>query len=121
METPIQQCKRLLLALEDLVVQESLLITEGAYDEVVRVIERAAPLVARVVDLAPAADGAARQQAVALIAQRTRNQERLAVQLARTKEDLRETQLSWNRVALIAPAYRGAHAGNISGRLFAQG
>jgi hypothetical protein len=108
METPVQQCLRLLAALEDLVAQESHLIGAENYEEVIRVQERAAPIVERLVALAPAADAGALRQASGLIERRRQNQELMARHVERTAAELDEAREARSRLTHFAPAYRVA-------------
>jgi hypothetical protein len=106
MEMPAQQCTRLLAALEDLLAQESLLIGMEDYAAVRAVQQRVAPLIERLVELAPAADASARQRATVVIALRNQNLAQIALQLNRVREELEQTREARSRLTYLAPVYR---------------
>lgn len=108
METPVQQCHRLLSALEELASQEAAMICAEDYAGIGRGQKRAAPLVARLVSLALESDLPVRQRVLALVARRNANQEKIDAHVARTQAELQRTQLARGRVFQMAPAYRGA-------------
>jgi hypothetical protein len=108
METPAQQCTRLLAALKDLLAEESVLIGAQDYAAVTRIQERAAPLVERLAALAPAADIEARASAISVMALRNQNLERMAAQIAAVEGALEQTREARSRLTQVAPAYRSS-------------
>ncbi|HVS51297.1 MAG TPA: hypothetical protein VHD62_02985 [Opitutaceae bacterium] len=106
METPAQMCARLIAALEDLAGQEAAALDARDFRGAVTVQDRAAPLVELLCAHADdVADEALRARIAALIERRNRTGEWLAEQIARVREQLRETQVAQRRVAQVAPAY----------------
>ncbi|MEO7414865.1 MAG: hypothetical protein ABIZ81_16085 [Opitutaceae bacterium] len=121
METPDQQFGRVLLALEDLVAQETLLLKTQDLAPLRSLQARIAPLVTFLVDHASAADGPLRQRVSALIAQRGNSEQWLAEQFERVKEELQKIQESRQRVARVAPAYGYRADASAIGHLSARG
>jgi hypothetical protein len=120
METPAQMCVRLLAALEDLSTQEAACLDARDFSAVVRLQERAAPLVTHLAEHGPAvADAALRTRIAALLTRRAQCGEWLAEQIAQTKEKLREIEAAQRRVSRFAPAYGQGMA--VSQRLCAVG
>lgn len=107
METPAQMHARLIAALEDLAGQEAAALAARDFRLAVAVQDRAAPLVELLGAHADeVADETLRKRVAALIERRNRNGEWLAEQIARVREQLRETEAARRRVAQVAPAYR---------------
>jgi|HubBroStandDraft_5_1064220.scaffolds.fasta_scaffold279377_2 hypothetical protein len=120
METQAQAIERLLTALEKLVEQESLQVTQGDHGAVLRTQQRATPIVERLVELgARVVDPSAHNRVVALLEKRQRSQQLLAVQMARVREELARTRASQNRLASIAPVYVGQARRRLTRRLCA--
>ena len=111
MEPPLETAQRLLTALEELVMQETLLIRTMDFVEAVEVQERAAPVVARLCALAEvAAVGALRPRVAELLERRSQNYHFLDTQLQRLQGELNRVTTARGRLRNVAPAYRGAPA-----------
>ena len=113
MESPAETAARLITALEDLVGQETMLLRTMDFVEAVAVQERAAPVVARLCELA--ADPAVRtlQPRVAQLARRReQNYHFLDAQLARMHEELRRIDEARGRLRQVAPAYGQSQPGS---------
>ena len=108
MESPAQTCARLLVALEELVAQEAGRLEARDFAAVVRIQERAAPLIEHLaVHGREISDEAFRARVRAVLARRQRTGEWLGAQLARVREELRQTVIAQRRMAQMAPAYAG--------------
>jgi len=117
METPIQTALRLLSALEDLAAQESACFRNLDLVEAVQATERAAPLVARLVELATDPSVIAlRPRGAALVEQRMQGAALLDSHLARLQSEMRRVDEARARLAKIAPVY-GTSAVRIHTRL----
>jgi hypothetical protein len=106
METPAQMCTRLLTALEDLAAQEAATLQARDFATAIAIQDRAAPLV----ELLAAHreelnDPTLRARVAELFARRSRTGEWLAEQMARVREELRQTDVARRRVAQVAPVY----------------
>ena len=112
METPIETARRLLAALEELVMQETLLIRTMDFVEAVDVRERAAPLVARLCALAedPVVT-ALRPHVAGLLDRSSQNYHFLDTQLKRLQVELDRVNAARGRLRKVAPAYRGGASG----------
>jgi hypothetical protein len=108
METPLQAAQRLLTALDELVMQETMLIRTMDFVEAVEVRERATPLVARLCTLAedPAVQEL-RPRATALLNRCSQNYHFLDIQLQRLQGELDRISSARGRLRKVAPAYRG--------------
>jgi len=108
MESPLANARRLLTALEELVMQETLLIRTMDFVEAVEVRERAAPLVARLCTLAEdAAVLALLPRVNDLLDRCSQNHHFLDTQLQRLQVELDRVGAARNRLRKLAPAYRG--------------
>lgn len=121
MEAPRRQFQRVLLALEDLVAQEALLLGAQDFAAVPALQARAAPLVDWLVAEAPAADASLRRQVTELVERRARSAELLSRQIARVREELGAMQTSRQRLAQVMPAYRQPADVPATGQLCARG
>ena len=108
MAAPRETAQRLLTALEELVMQESLLIRTMDFVEAVEVRERAAPLVAQLCALAEDPLVTALQPRVAGLLDRcSQNHHFLDTQLQRLQVELDRVTAARNRLRQMAPVYRG--------------
>ena len=109
METPLETARRLLTALDELVMQETMLIRTMDFVEAVEVRERATPLVSRLCALAE--DPAVQQlrpHVAALLERSSQNFHFLDSQLQRLQGELDRISSARGRLRKVAPAYRGA-------------
>ncbi len=107
-----QTIDRLLSALEDLVKGERSALLARDYGNAVALQERADPVVARLVELAPGASVEARSRAHALVARREEHGRWLQEALAEARSELDRMAEGRRVVARIAPVYgRAAVAG----------
>jgi len=108
MESPLTTAQRLLTALEELVMQETVLIRTMDFVEAVEVRERAAPLVTRLCALA---EDPAVQTLVPrvgdLLDRCSQNHHFLDTQLQRLQVELDRVGAARNRLRKLAPVYRG--------------
>ncbi len=115
METPVQAAVRLLSALEDMAAQESANLRNLDLVEAVQVLERAAPLVQRLAELADDPTVAPlRDRVQALVLQRQQSAALIDAHLARLQSELRRVDEARRRLGQVAPAYaqlsRGSQA-----------
>jgi len=111
MQGPFETAQRLLAALEELVMQETLLIRTMDFVEAVEVRERAAPLVSRLCALAEDASVTALRPRVAgLLDRSSQNHHFLDTQLQRLQGELERVSSARGRLRKVAPAYRGGMA-----------
>ncbi len=109
MATPLETATRLLTALEELVMEETLLIRTMDFVEAVDVQERSAPLVEKLCALA--ADPAVatlRGRVAGLIDRCNQNYHFLDSQLNRLQSELDRVATARRRLRSVAPAYREA-------------
>lgn len=108
METPAQTALRLLAALEEFAAQEGNLLRTLDVVEAVGIQERAAPLVQALGDLSRHPEVMALRPRVAeLLARREQNRHFLDAQLERLQSELRRVDEARQRLASLAPVYRG--------------
>jgi len=115
MATPLATAERLLTALEELVMQETLLIRTMDFVEAVDVRERSAPLVAELCALAE--DPAVRQlrpRVDGLLDRCSQNHHFLDGQLLRLQGELDRVTTARGRLRGVAPAYRSGGVVNES-------
>ncbi|MFI5336188.1 MAG: hypothetical protein ACHQ5A_05370 [Opitutales bacterium] len=106
METPVQTALRLLDALEDLAAQETANLRNLDFVEAVQVLERSAPLVNRLAELAADPEVLAlRPRIAALLDQRQQSASLLDAHLARVQSEMRRVDEARARLAKIAPVY----------------
>ncbi len=105
MESPAQTCARLLAALEDLVTEEAGLLAAEQVADMVALQERMAPLVERLVTLAPVADGVLRARVRALVERRAYIGADLAARIAHLRAELDRMAETRHTVQRIAPVY----------------
>jgi len=106
METPLQTATRLLVALEDLAGQETLLIRTMDFVEAVTVQERSAPLVDKLCSLATDPDVMGlRPRVNGLLDRCEQNHHFLDTQLARLQGELARINEARGRLRRVAPAY----------------
>ena len=117
METPFQAASRLLAALEEMAAEEAANLRNLDLVEAVQVIERAAPLVARLVELAdePEVDRL-RPRIEVLLRQRRQSAALIDAHLARLQAEMRRVDEARARLTKVAPAY-GIHAARMQARL----
>jgi hypothetical protein len=106
METPLKTAQRLLVALEDLVSQESVLLRSTNYLEAVTIQERAGPLVHELARLADQPGVAALKPRVdALMEIRMESWHYIDANLNRMQQELARIKEARVRLARIAPVY----------------
>jgi hypothetical protein len=117
METPYQAACRLLVALEQLAGEESANLRNLDLVEAVQAIERAAPLVERLVELAddPTVQ-ALRPQIEILLRQRQQSAGLIDAHLARLQSEMRRVDEARARLTKVVPAY-GSSLGRMQTRL----
>lgn len=106
METPLETAQRLFAALDELVMQETLLIRTMDFIEAVEVQERAAPVVEQLCALAQ--HGSVRPlwpQLAVLLDRRSQNYHFLDTQLKRLQGELDRVTTARGRLRKVAPAY----------------
>jgi hypothetical protein len=111
METPLETATRLLAALEELVMQETLLIRTMEFVEAVEVQERAGPLVEKLCSLV--VDPTViqlRPRAAELLERCNQNYHFLDTQMIRLQGELDRVTEARNRLRRVAPVYRTAGA-----------
>lgn len=120
MATPFATATRLLAALDELVKEESILLRMQDFTEVVAIRERAAPLVARLCELATefSADSVFRLRLEDLLHRGDQNLRLLESELARQHEELLRVGEAHGRLRRLAPAYRSARHGLAHGSSF---
>lgn len=115
METYLETATRLLTALEDLVVQETVLIRTMDFVEAVEVRERAAPIVEKLCALAADLPGpdtrdpfalAFRERLADLLDRGSQNYHFLEAQLQRLQSELDRVTEARGRLKHLAPAYQ---------------
>ena len=121
METPDRQFERLLIAIEDLIAQEELLLQAEDFDAVPPLQARAAPIIERLVALAGSVNPQLRQRVTALVARRARSEALLTRQMAQIREELSALQTSRQRIAQMMPVYRQPLGEAAAGQLCARG
>jgi len=108
METPLQTASRLLVALEDLTAQESVLLRTLDFVDAVAVQERAAPLVDQLSALAIHPEvSSLRAKVLGLVDRRLQSRHFLDAQLGRLQSELRRIDEARTRLSRVAPAYVG--------------
>lgn len=106
METPLQTATRLLVALEDLTAQESVLLRTLDFVDAVAIQERAAPLVDQLAVLATNPEVTTlRAKVKALVERRLQSRHFLDAQLGRLQSELRRIDEARSRLSRVAPAY----------------
>ena len=100
-----QTLDRLLVALEDLVAGERSALLAGDHPMVVALQERADPVVARLVELAPVASAQARERVRALLERREEHGRWLQESMAKARAELARMTEGQRVVARIAPVY----------------
>ncbi len=106
METPLQTATRLLMALEDLTAQESILLRTLDYVDAVALQERAAPLVDQLSALAIHPEVAQlKGKVMSLVDRRQQSRHFLDAQLGRLQSELRRIDEARTRLSRVAPAY----------------
>jgi hypothetical protein len=106
MESPAQTCARLLSTLEDLVTEEAGLLAAEQVAEMVALQARMAPLVDRLVVLAPSADSALRGRVRALMERRAYTGAELSARIAHLRGELDRMAEARHTVHRLAPVYR---------------
>lgn len=107
MESPGEAATRLLTALEELVMQETLLIRTMDFIEAVEIQERAAPLVEKLCALAVDPAVSVLQGRVAGLLERLgQNHHFLDGQLTRLQVELDRVAAARSRLRRVAPVYR---------------
>lgn len=118
METPVETATRLLVALDDLALQEGALLRSLDVVEAVQVAERAAPLVEKLCALSndPGLTQL-RPRIMDLVQQRRCNATLLDAHLARLQSELRRIDEARTRLARVAPVYGSESGASASSRL----
>ena len=110
MSTPPDSCARILVALEELVRQENVLLQAGEVAAVVEIQSRTEPLVAFLATQEGQLEADARARIIALHAMRTQSLASLSAQMARNRTELRAISGRQRVIAQVAPAYGVASA-----------
>ncbi len=111
METPFKSATRLLVALDELVGEETALIRTMDFVEAVAVRERTAPLVELLCSLAADAEVMRLQPRVhALLERWSQNHHFLETQLVRLQAELNRVTEARLRLRRVVPAYIGSAA-----------
>jgi len=105
MESAAQTCARLLIALEDLVEQEAGLLASEQVLAMADLQDRMAPLVERLVALAPVADSSIRVRVQELVQRRSYTGAELASRLLHLRGELDRMAEARHTVNRIAPVY----------------
>lgn len=106
MESPTQKFSRLLTALDELVAEESALITAADYPAIDGVQQRAGEVLAALSALPPeSASEQARRRVGILLERREQNIQSLQSKLAAARQELDALQSSARRAARVAPVY----------------
>jgi hypothetical protein len=105
MAGPAHTLDRLLTALEDLVAGERSALRDGDYADALALQERAAPVVARLVELAPAASESDRVRVRRLVTSRDEQSRWLGEAMALARDELARMAEGRRVVARIAPVY----------------
>lgn len=109
METPYQSATRLLVALDELLGEETALIRTMDFVEAVAVRERTAPLVERLCSLAADADVMRLQPRVyALLERWSQNHHFIENQLVRLQAELSRVSEARQRLRRVVPVYIGS-------------
>lgn len=111
MEPSLETAHRLIAALDELVLQETVLIRTMEFTEAVGVRERAAPVVEKLCALAAdPAVAALRPRLDGLLERSAQNHHFLDAQLGRLQDELTRVNDARNRLRQVAPAYRPVRA-----------
>lgn len=105
MAGPAHTLDRLLSALEDLVAGERSALRAGDYADALALQERASPVVARLVELAPAASDDDRARVRKVVARRDEHSRWLSEAMAQARAELGRMAEGRRVVARIAPVY----------------
>lgn len=105
MSADAQTLDRLLVALEDLVAGERIALQAGDHPMVAALQERADPVVARLVELAPVASRPARERVRALLERREEHGRWLQESMNKARSELARMTEGQRVVARIAPVY----------------
>ena len=107
------EADRLLLALEEFVLQEEILLRERAFDEIVDLREHAAPVAEKLCELAVefTIDSVFRLRLEDLLHRSGQNFRLLTGELARRQEELTRVGEALGRLRRVAPAYKTAGRG----------
>lgn len=105
MEPPAQRFARLILALEELAMDETAALRAGDYTTANEIADRAEPIIDWMVAYANVVTPALRDRLAIVQARRATNVEYLECAITRTHDELQELALSRRRVAQIAPVY----------------
>ncbi len=108
METPFQSATRLLVALDELLGEETALIRTMDFVEAVAVRERTAPLVDLLCSLAADSEVVRLQPRVHMLLQRwSQNHHFLETQLVRLQAELSRVSEARQRLRRVVPVYAG--------------
>jgi len=113
MSAPLATACRLLLALEEFVDQEEILLREQAFVEIAGLREHAAPVAEKLCELATefAVDSVFRLRLEDLLHRSGQNFRLLTSELARRQEELLRVGEALGRLRCMAPAYKTARRG----------
>jgi hypothetical protein len=106
METPAQRGARLTTALEELSRAVMASLAAGDFAEVVRLQERAAPLITHLAESGEAPNNVLRDRIAAWIAMNQRVSAQIAGELSRINRELAGIEAAQRRLVRLAPAYR---------------
>lgn len=113
MVAPLDIACRLLSALEEFVLQEEVLLRDEAFAEIAELREQAAPVVAKLCELAEkfTVDHVFRLRLDDLLHRGEQNLRLIDSALARRHEELLRVGEAMGRLRRVAPAYRAARTG----------
>lgn len=122
MEAFGRKFERLIVAIDDLVAQETAMIQAADYAAVGEIQRRLEPLIAALTTLGPHIEAPeSRDRVRAVLETRQRNIDELGRKVASAKEELNALQRSTRRAARIAPAYGRAEGRGGPNRLRTSG
>ncbi len=106
MATLIEQCLRIVDALEDLVAQEAVALRDGEFSTLIALADRAAPLVDFLGATAGAlSDRRLRERIMAVYTRRADGAAQLAEKIRANRVEMATTHATQRTVARIAPVY----------------
>jgi hypothetical protein len=106
MESAAQKCARLVVALEQLVAVEAVLLVERDHEKLSELQERTSPIVAQLTELAPLASTETRDRILAVVARRVQHDVCFSEHTTRLEAELRDCREARSRLTNFAPAYR---------------
>lgn len=113
MDSLVQTCSRLLLALEDLADREAAALHTRDFAAAIELQDRAAPLIEHLAAHGPAVvDTTFRRRVGDFLRRRAETAEWLSGQIAQARDELHRTRTGQRQVAQIAPVYGSSRSGS---------